>query len=124
MAMDIVMAHERSLGNDPSDVSSEDRGYDIESLVRETGRLRFIEVKGRRADARAISVTRNEILTALNAGEVFVLAAVFVEDGLPQEPLYVPDPAHLFGSEPGFNEVHRAITVDSIRAAARPKRQD
>ena len=124
MAMDTVMAHERSLGNDPSDVSSEDRGYDIESRVPETGRLRFIEVKGRRADARAITVTRNEILTALNTGEAFILAAVLVEDGLPQRPLYVPDPAPLFGSEPGFNEVHRAITVDSIRAAAQPHRQE
>ncbi|MDE0209423.1 MAG: DUF3883 domain-containing protein, partial [Boseongicola sp.] len=114
MAMEAVMAHERSLGNDPSDVSSEDRGYDIESRHSETGRLRFIEVKGRRADARAITVTRNEILSALNTGQSFILAAVLVEDGRPQRPLYVPDPAHLFGSEPGFNEVHRAITIDSI----------
>ena len=85
LAMETVMAYERSLGNDPSDVSSEDRGYDIESRIPETGRLRFIEVKGRRADARAITVTRNEILTALNTGDAFILAAVLVEDGLPAE---------------------------------------
>ena len=118
LAMEAVMAHERSLGNKPRDVSSEDRGYDIESRDSATGRLRFIEVKGRRADARAITLTRNEILTALNAGEAFFLAAVLVRDGVPQEPLYVPDPAPLFGSEPSFNEVNRAITVTSIVAAA------
>ena len=55
---------------------------------------------------------------ALNTGESFILTAVLVEDGLPQIPMYVPDPAHLFGSEPGFNEFHCAITVDSIRAAS------
>ena len=118
MAMEVVMAHERGLGNEPRDVSSEDRGYDIESRNPATGRLRFIEVKGRRADARAITLTRNEILTALNAGSSFILAAVLVRDGVAQEPLYVPDPAPLFGSEPGFNEVNRAITIASIVAAA------
>ncbi len=125
MAMEAVMAHERGLGNEPRDVSSEDRGYDIESREPETGRLRFIEVKGRRADARTITLTRNEILTALNAGETFILAAVLVRDGVAQEPLYVPDPAPLFGSEPGFNEVNRAITIASIAAAAQQTtRQD
>ena len=118
MAMEAVVAHERSLGNEPRDVSSEDRGYDIESRNPATGRLRFIEVKGRRADARAITLTRNEILTALNAGHSFILAAVLVRDGVAQEPLYVRDPGPLFGSEPSFNEVNRAITIASIVAAA------
>ena len=124
MAMDAVMACEKGLGNEPRDVSSEDRGYDIESRDPATGRLRFIEVKGRRADARAITLTRNEILTALNAGEAFILAAVLVRDGVPQEPLYVPDPAPLFGSEPGFNEVNRAITIASIVAAAQQHKRE
>ena len=117
-AMDAVMARERDLGFEPDDVSSENRGYDIESRDPKTGGLRFIEVKGRRADAEAITITRNEMLAALNAGESFILAAVLVEDGLVHQPLYVPDPAPLFGAEPGFNEVHRAISVASIKAAA------
>ena len=118
MAMDAVMARERALGHTPRDVSVEDRGYDIESRDGTTGRLRFIEVKGRRADARAITVTRNEVLTAFNAGSSFILAAVLVEDCVAKDPLYVGDPARLFGSEPGFNEVNRSITVASIVAAA------
>ncbi|MDE0333388.1 MAG: helicase-related protein [Defluviicoccus sp.] len=117
-AMDTVMERERSLGYEPFDVSSENRGYDIESRDPETGSLRFIEVKGRRADAQAIAVTRNEMLAAFNAGDSFVLAAVLVEDGFTHRPLYVPNPAPLFGAEPGFNEVHRAISVASIKAAA------
>ena len=117
-AMDAVMARERSLGYEPFDVSSENRGYDIESRNPETGGLRFIEVKGRRADAQAITITRNEMLAAFNSGDAFILAAVLVEDGFVHRPLYVPNPAPLFGAEPGFNEVHRAISVASIRAAA------
>ena len=117
-AMDAVMARERDLGFEPDDVSSQNRGYDIESRDPKTGGLRFIEVKGRRADAEAITITRNEMLAALNAGESFILAAVLVEDGFVHQPLYVPDPSPLFGAEPGFNEVHRAISVASIMAAA------
>ena len=117
-AMQAVMKRERSLARKPRDVSAEDRGYDIESSEPETGRLRFIEVKGRRADARSITITRNEMLTAFNAAESYILAVVFVEGNLVHAPLYVHDPAALFGAEPRFNEVHRAISVASIKAAA------
>ena len=118
-AMQAVMERERSLGFEPHDVAVEDRGYDIESRYPATGRLRFIEVKGRRADAREITVTRNEMLTALNAGDAYFLAAVLVDGNLVHAPLYVNNPCPLFGAEPKFNEVHRAISVASIKAAAR-----
>ena len=117
-AMQAIMERERSLGFEPVDVAVEDRGYDIESREPGTGRLRFLEVKGRRADAREITVTRNEMLTALNAGDAYFLAAVLVEGDLVHAPLYVNNPSPLFGAEPKFNEVHRAISVASIKAAA------
>ena len=47
VAMKAVMQAEIALGNDPSDVSADDLGYDIESHDPREGRLRFIEVKGR-----------------------------------------------------------------------------
>ena len=118
-AMQDVMECERELGFEPRDVSDEDRGYDIESRNPRNGALRFIEVKGRRADARAVTITRNEILTALNAQDAFILAAVLVEKDMAHAPLYVPNPASLFGAEPAFNEVSRAISVASIKAAAK-----
>ena len=37
---------------------------------------RFIEVKGRAAGAETVTVTKNEILTALNKPEEFILAIV------------------------------------------------
>ena len=65
-AMQMVMDAEKQLGNQPRDVSGEKCGYDIESKVQADGKLRFIEVKGRVAGALTVTVTRNEILTALN----------------------------------------------------------
>ncbi len=116
-AMEAVMARETENGFEPRDISTENRGYDIESRDPATGKLRFIEVKGRRADASGITITRNEMLTALNAGEAYILATVLVEKGYVRDPMYVGNPAGLFGAEPRFNEVNRSITVESIKRA-------
>jgi hypothetical protein len=57
-------------------------GYDVESRVPGTGRLRFIEVKGRAAGADTATVTKNDIPTSLNKPEDFLLAIVeFHDDG-------------------------------------------
>jgi len=78
----IVMEVERSLGFEPVDRESEKLGYDIESRVPGTGRLRFIEVKGRIEGADIITVTKNEILYSLNKPDDFILALVeFASDG-------------------------------------------
>ena len=89
-------------------MSSEKCGYDIESRVQVDGRLRFIEVKGRVGDAVTVTVTRNEILTALNKPDDFILAVVQSNGTQPDgEPLeagqhkltYVRQP---FQAEPEF----------------------
>jgi hypothetical protein len=72
----IVMEMERALGFDPTDREEEKLGYDIESRVSGTGKLRFIEVKGRVSGADTVTVTKNEILTSLNKPEDFILALV------------------------------------------------
>jgi hypothetical protein len=63
----IVMELERSLGYEPVDRESEKLGYDVESRVPGTGKLRFIEVKGRVSGAKSITVTRNEVLYSLTS---------------------------------------------------------
>ncbi len=78
--MEAVAMVERVLGYEPHDVSAERRGYDIESRVPGIGRRRFIEVKGRTAGARTVTVTKNEILTGLNKPDDFILALVEVGD--------------------------------------------
>ena len=78
----IVMEEERKLGYEPVDREDEKLGYDIESKDPRTGRLRFIEVKGRVAGADTITVTKNEILTSLNKPDDYILAIVeFLPEG-------------------------------------------
>ena len=81
-----------------TDVSKDRCGYDIESRIPGPGRLRFIEVKGRVAGATTVTVTKNEILTALNKPDDFVLALVEV-DGDSTKARYVRTP---FQKEPDF----------------------
>ncbi len=78
IAIAAVMKAERDLGYEPEDVSSQKYGYDIESKMLGTGKLRFIEVKGRIAGAETVTVTKNEILSALNKPENYYLALVKV----------------------------------------------
>ena len=80
----IVMEIERRLGFEPTDREFEKLGYDIESRVLGTGKLRFIEVKGRVSGADTITVTKNEILYSLNKPDDFILAIVE----------FLPDDAH------------------------------
>jgi hypothetical protein len=98
IAMNAVMAAERALGFEPRDVSRDNVGYDIESGIPNSGKLRFIEVKGRLRGADSVIVTRNEILTALNKPEDFILAIGLVE-GDQCELRYVRQP---FQREPDF----------------------
>ncbi|MDH6099696.1 helicase-related protein [Anabaenopsis sp. FSS-46] len=78
LAMQVVINTERQLGYEPKDVSADNCGYDIESRIPGTGKLRLIEVKGRIMGADTVTVTKNEILTALNKPEGFILALVQV----------------------------------------------
>lgn len=98
LAVDTVMKTERQLGYLPRDVGSEKLGYDVESSIPNTGLLRFLEVKGRAAGARTVTVTKNEILTALNKPEDFILAIVEI-DGDMATPRYIRQP---FKKEPDF----------------------
>ena len=109
----VVMAAERALGFDPTDREFERLGYDIESRDPATGKLRFIEVKGRQADADGITVTRNEVLTALNKPEDFILAIVRFGDDGREELRYVREP---FSREPDFGAVSVTYKLDALWA--------
>lgn len=98
LAMTAVIEAERRLGFSPRDVSAQNLGYDVESEVGAEGRLRFIEVKGRAKGADTVTITKNEILTALNKPDDFILALVEV-DGNSATARYVRRP---FRREPDF----------------------
>ena len=99
-ARGIIMDIERRLGYDPVDRETEKLGYDIESRIPGTGRLRFIEVKGRITGAQSITVTRNEILTSLNKPDDFILAVVEFLDEQEHRVHYLRRP---FQREPDFD---------------------
>jgi superfamily II DNA or RNA helicase len=94
-----VMEVETGLGFHPIDRETEKLGYDIESHVPGTGKLRFIEVKGRVSGAETITVTRNEILYSLNKPDDFILAIVEFFDSERHRVHYV---RHPFQREPDF----------------------
>ena len=86
-AMNAVIQIEKQMGFKPKDVSAAKCGYDVESYIPEKRRqtlesyaLRFIEVKGRAKGATTVTVSKNEILTALNKPEEFILAIVEVDE--------------------------------------------
>ena len=97
-AMNAVIHIERELGNTPRDVSAVKCGYDVESRVPQrmwermnAYNLRFIEVKGRQKGSTTVTVSKNEILTALNKPEEFILAIVEV-DGDKTHTIYLKHP--------------------------------
>jgi hypothetical protein len=111
-AREIVMAAERALGFEPLDRETEKLGYDIESRVPGTGKLRFVEVKGRCSGAETITVTRNEILFSLNKPEDFILAIVEFQEGGTHEVHYVRQP---FQREPDFGVTSVNYDFDVLR---------
>jgi hypothetical protein len=110
LAMEAVMQAERQLGFIPRDVSALKCGYDIESKMPGTGKLRFIEVKGRVKDSTSVIVTKNEVLTALNKPDDFYLAIVLV-DGETAITHYVPKP---FQREPDFDATSVIYDLDKL----------
>jgi hypothetical protein len=80
IAVDAVLAAERALGREPEEKPRNNPGYDILSRVGDGGRLLFLEVKGRVAGADTFTITKNEVLHALNKGDDYVLALVRVDN--------------------------------------------
>jgi superfamily II DNA or RNA helicase len=116
-AREVIMGVERGLGFEPVDRELEKLGYDIESRVPGTGKLRFLEVKGRVSGAATITVTRNEILHSLTKPEDYILAIVeFMPDGS-ERVHYLRRP---FKREPDFGAASVNYTFSELieRAAA------
>jgi len=113
----VIMDIERSLGFEPTDREFEKLGYDIESHVPGTGKLRFLEVKGRVEGAATITVTKNEILYSLNKPEDFILAIVEFIDAGNHRTHYLRKP---FSREPDFGVT--SVNYDFAELLARAER--
>ena len=104
-ARSIIMETERNLG------------FDIESQVPGTGKLRFIEVKGRVSGASTVTVTRNDILYSLNKPEDFILGIVEFLDDNTHRFHYVREP---FKREPDFGVTSVNYDFAELLARAEP----
>lgn len=102
IAMQAVTQAEQAIGHTVIDVSADKCGWDITARpqLNADGSLkpdRHIEVKGRSKGQTTITVSRNEILYALNQADKFLLAIVLVEGDNAQGPFYIRQP---FTKEP------------------------
>jgi transcriptional regulator CtsR len=70
------MELECGLGFEPTNRELEKLGYNIESKIPGTGKLRIIEVKGGVSYVESLTVTKNELLYSLHKPEDFILVIV------------------------------------------------
>ncbi|MFZ2420778.1 MAG: DUF3883 domain-containing protein, partial [Anaerolineae bacterium] len=115
------------------DVSAQKCGWDITSWKDgrkkdEGGRMnllpdaRHIEVKGRAKGTSTVTITRNEMLYALNQAEKFLLAIVLVgDDDSVDGPYYLRNP---FDAEPGWGVASVNYDLGALLARARQKFAD
>ena len=125
LAMNAVRHAEERRGCRVVDVSAQKCGWDLTSyLPAPDGKqlaTRHIEVKGRVKGATTVTITRNEMLYALNQADKFHLAIVLVgEDDEIEGPFYLQN---LFDAEPGWgvcslNYDLRELLSKSTRCAA------
>lgn len=119
IAMKAVMDHEQSLGFEPEDVSKYNRGWDIESRQGK-GNIRMIEVKGRRADARSVTITRNELLQMRNQDGKVILALVLVDGESVDGPHYIEQAIDF---EPGFAMTSVNFDINRLLSLAKNRRK-
>ncbi|NLS10717.1 DUF3883 domain-containing protein [Nesterenkonia sp. MY13] len=105
-AVEAVMAAERALGRHPEEMARNNPGYDIRSTDA-SGRVHYIEVKGRIQGSDTFTITANEVTFAQTQGERHRLALVEVSADGPQHDRlrYVLD---------AFNHFEPAATTRSI----------
>jgi hypothetical protein len=104
LAMEAVRKTEEARGCRVVDVSDQKCGWDLTSYPPAADgkqpEARHIEVKGRVTGASTVTITRNEMLYALNQADKFLLAIVLVsEHDAVDGPHYVRSP---FDTEPGW----------------------
>lgn len=104
LAMEAVCRAEEAQGCQVVDVSAQKCGWDLTSyppsVDQRQPEAKHIEVKGRAKGASTITVTRNEILYALNQSKKFVLAIVLIDENDAVEgPFYIRNP---FSIEPDW----------------------
>ena len=109
--MAAVMEAERKLNRHPRQMPHDNPGYDIESQDPANHRLLFIKVKGKAPGSTTVTVSKTQILTALNKQDDFILAIVEVDGDRVREPRYI---RRLFQREPDFGVTSVNYDLDKL----------
>ena len=120
-AMKAVIATEETKGFITHDVSAQKCGWDVTSRSKPGIKpevVRHIEVKGRAKDATVVTVTRNEIMYALNQSDKFILAIVIVDGDRVDGPRYVQKP---FTVEPDWAVTSMNYSIEQLLEMANGK---
>ncbi|MBT7098283.1 DUF3883 domain-containing protein, partial [Candidatus Poribacteria bacterium] len=117
MAMAAVMAAESAVGREPLEMPHHQKGFDITSFDPAMGRTYFIEVKGKAAESSTVTISRSQILHALNHPEQFILAIVEVDGEHAATPMYIRQP---FSSRPDFHVASANFDLSELREMAQP----
>jgi hypothetical protein len=103
IAMDAVCRAEEAQNCQAVDVSAQKCGWDVTSYPPAVNGkqplARHIEVKGRAKGQTTVTVSRNEVLYALNQADKFILAIVIVDGEKAEGPYYIREP---FSQEPDW----------------------
>ena len=97
LAVDAVLAAERTLGRDPVEMKHNNPGYDIRSYHLDdngnrTGESMFIEVKGKGIDQSTVTISATQINMSFNQPDKWVLAIVKVDGDSAMPPRYIRQP--------------------------------
>lgn len=117
IAVEAVLAAERRRGFEPKEMPPRNPGYDILSKDPSSQGLRFIEVKGKGPDATVATISRTQIMTALNKRDGFILALVETDGERATGVHYLKRP---FGREPDFGVT--SVNYDLAELLARAER--
>jgi len=119
VGMEVALAYERAQGRAPEDVAAQNLGFDVRSLDPQTGRARYIEVKGR-AKVGPVELTQNEWFKAGRFGQDYYLYAVL--NAATQPELYIiQDPAATLQPQERM-EVRYLVGVKEIVASGQAVR--
>ncbi len=112
-AVAAVLTAERALGRSPEEMPHNNPGYDIRSRTPD-GHWLFIEVKGRIAGSREITVTRTEMLTGRNSPDHQILAIVRVSPDGPRGDVIRYVRRAFVDYEPAFAETRRTFNEGAL----------
>ncbi|RIH85153.1 RNA polymerase-associated protein RapA [Meiothermus luteus] len=113
LAVEAVLWAEWALGYEPREMPPGHPGYDVESRTPE-GSLRFLEVKGKGPGSDVVTLSRTQILTALNKPESWFLVVVETDGQRALRLHYVPP----FMREPDFGATNVSYRLDYVLAQA------